>query len=426
MLGIILIDYFAAIVIEKSSGKNRRLCLIISIVLTCLGLVFFKYINFVNDNLRVFAGFLHWNYSISFLKLALPVGLSFQTFQSLAYLIEVYRKNQKAERNLSSYALFILFFPIMVSGPIERPQNLLHQFYEKHYFDYQRVVDGLKLIVWGMFKKVVVADRLAAFVNEVYNSPANYRGITLILATFFFAYQIYCDFSGYSDMAIGAARVMGFRLIKNFDSPYFAISISEFWRKWHISLSSWFRDFLYIPLGGNRVSKARKCLNILTTFLVCGFWHGANWTFVIWGGLNGVYLIFEDLTKKLREKIEKDFLIHRIPAIKNFICVFLTFLLVCLSWIPFRANSLKEVLIIAGRLFSNSGQWFNQPKMEFGIAILGIMSVWLFDYINYRGNIRKTISEYPVWVRWLLYYLLIMGIIVLKAPVSSNFIYYQF
>src|SRR5678815_1064118 len=222
---------------------------------------------------------------VPFLKIILPIGLSFHTFQAMSYTIEVYRGNQKAERNFGIYALYVMFYPQLVAGPIERPQNLLHQFYENHKFDYERVVNGLKLILWGFFKKLVIADRLALYVGAVYNNPTHHTGLSFIMATIFFAFQIYCDFSGYSDIAIGAAKVMGFKLMTNFNRPYFARSISEFWKRWHISLSTWFKDYLYISLGGNRVSVPRWYFNLFIVFLVSGLWHGANWTYIIWGCL---------------------------------------------------------------------------------------------------------------------------------------------
>jgi len=260
----IIIDYVAGILAEKPdlSPHKRKSILTISILSTCLVLFIFKYFNFFNTNFAHLAALLHWNYPIAALKLALPIGLSFHTFQSLSYVIEVYCGRQKAEHHFGIYSLYVMFYPQLVAGPIERPQNLLHQFYAKHAFDYQRVTDGLKLMVWGLFKKVVIADRLAIAVNTVYNDPHSFTGIPLIIATAFFAFQIYCDFSGYSDIAIGAAQVMGFRLMDNFNRPYFAKSIPEFWKRWHISLSTWFRDYLYIPLGGNRAKTWRWQYNL--------------------------------------------------------------------------------------------------------------------------------------------------------------------
>src|SRR3989344_5166299 len=311
----IIIDYCAGIWIEQSTGRNRKVFLVISIVSTCLVLFIFKYFNFFNANLSALAQFLHWNYPIPILNIILPIGLSFHTFQSLSYVIEVYRGKQKAEYNFGIYALYVMFYPQLVAGPIERPQNLLHQFYEKHDFNYRRVTDGLKLMLWGLFKKIVIADRLAVFVNQVYNNPTGFEGISLITATVFFAFQIYCDFSGYSDIGIGAAQVMSFKLMDNFKRPYFSKSISEFWKRWHISLSTWFRDYFYFSIGGNRVSIPRWYFNLFATFLLSGFWHGANWTFIFWGALHGFYLIFGIMASKIRTAIAGSIYIDRFPAI---------------------------------------------------------------------------------------------------------------
>lgn len=251
----ICIDYFAGIFIEISSGKMKKYFLFFSIISTCLVLFIFKYFNFFNSNFSSLANFLHLKYPVRIIEIILPIGLSFHTFQSLSYVIEVYRGHQKAERHFGLYSLYVMFYPQLVAGPIERPQNLLHQFREIHSFDYQRITDGLKLMAWGLFKKVVIADRLALLVNQVYGNIQGYSGLSLIVATVFFAFQIYCDFSGYSDIAIGTAQVMGFKLMDNFNRPYFSKSISEFWKRWHISLSSWFRDYIYISLGGRKVSR---------------------------------------------------------------------------------------------------------------------------------------------------------------------------
>ena len=324
----ILVDYMAGIAIERSEGQRKRLFLIVSLASNIGFLAFFRYFGFLNDNMALLARLIHWNYPLTALHILLPIGLSFHTFQAMSYTIEVYRGNQKAEKHLGIFALFVMFYPQLVAGPIERPQNLIHQFHEKHIIEYQSVVDGLKLMAWGLFKKVVIADRLALLVNVVYNNPTAYTGLTLIVATVFFAYQIYCDFSGYSDMAVGAAQVMGFKLTNNFYRPYFSKSIAEFWRRWHISLSTWFRDYLYISLGGNRVSKARWHFNILLTFLISGLWHGANWTYIFWGALNGTYLLFSMWTNDIRNKIA-DFLgLNKWPKTYRLAQVMTTFSLV--------------------------------------------------------------------------------------------------
>ncbi len=414
----ILIDYVAAIRIEKAEGRKRKLYLIVSVIATLSFLFVFKYFNFFNSNLSNLAHFLHWNYPIASLKLALPIGISFYTFQSLSYVIEVYRRKQGVERNLGIFALYVVFYPQLVAGPIERSQNLLHQFYQEHYFDYKRVSDGLKLMAWGMFKKVVIADRLALFVNTAYGNPFDYQGISLIEATVFFAFQIYCDFSGYSDIAVGCAEVMGFKLTNNFNRPYFSKSISEFWRRWHISLSTWFRDYLYIPLGGNRVSRLRWCYIIFVTFIIAGLWHGANWTYVIWGALNGFYLI----------------VLGRFRPAHKFLQVAFTFTLVCFSWIFFRANNIGEAFYIVKHLFSgvNSKDMLQpfllgQPLSELMIALCSLAFLLIIQLIQRYGSIRQMLSLRPAWFRWTGYCLLVLSILLfgfLDSP--RKFIYFQF
>eukprot|EP01098_Paradermamoeba_levis_P014011 TRINITY_DN6568_c0_g1_i1.p1 TRINITY_DN6568_c0_g1~~TRINITY_DN6568_c0_g1_i1.p1 ORF type:complete len:386 (+),score=-24.56 TRINITY_DN6568_c0_g1_i1:152-1309(+) len=321
----IIIDYIAGIWIEKSSGKARRWLLILSLISNLGILAFFKYLGFFTENIaalfdsfqmphmaesvtnqvnRIFVKVLHvfGQSGISSYKdnmSILPIGLSFHTFQAMSYTIEVYRGNHKAEKHFGIYALYVMFYPQLVAGPIERPQNVLWQFHEYFRYDRENVKAGLMQMAFGLFKKLVIADRLAMLVDASYSNPSEHNGLTLLAATFFYTFQIYCDFSGYSDVAIGAARVMGFDLMENFRTPYIAQSISEFWRRWHISLSTWFRDYLYIPLGGNRKGEFRQYLNMLIVFLASGLWHGPNWTYVIWGGLNGLYQILAVLRDKL-------------------------------------------------------------------------------------------------------------------------------
>src|SRR6266550_979853 len=325
----IAVDYAAGILIENAEGRRRRLFLLMSIIANVGVLAIFKYFNFLNANARAIAEVFHWPYGVPALSVILPIGLSFHTFQAMSYTIEVYRGRHSAERNPGIFALYVMFFPQLVAGPIERPQNLLHQFYEKHEFEYDRVADGLRRMAWGLFMKVVIADRLADYANPVYNSPYNYGGLTFVVATIFFALQIYCDFAGYSHIAIGAAEVMGFKLMRNFNRPYLSRSISEFWSRWHISLSSWFRDYVYIPLGGNRAAMPRWYYNLFVTFLLSGLWHGANWTFVIWGALNGFYLISSLATRTVRERIASMTGLMRYPPVHAVVRVLVTFALTC-------------------------------------------------------------------------------------------------
>ena len=284
-----LITYSCGILVEKSNSvRRKKLFLIVSLSMNFSILFIYKYFNFLNDSVFKALDFLNIRWELPNLDLLLPVGISFYTFQAVGYTIDVYRGDLKAEKNLGIYALFVSFFPQLVAGPIERAKNLLPQFREKHYLDSARLVSGIKQMVWGFFMKLVIADRLSLIVNTAYNNADAHNGTTLLIATILFSFQIYCDFAGYSNIAIGASRIMGFDLMTNFRRPYFAKNIGEFWQRWHISLSTWFRDYLYIPLGGNRVSKSRNYLNVFITFVVSGIWHGANWTFVFWGFLHGI------------------------------------------------------------------------------------------------------------------------------------------
>lgn len=427
---LIAIDYAAGLMIERAAAGQKRYYLLVSIVSTCLVLFVFKYYGFFNANLSRLAGLIHWNYPVPALNLILPIGLSFHTFQSLSYVIEVYRGKQKAEHHLGIYALYVMFYPQLVAGPIERPGHMLHQFYEHHRFDYQRVTDGLKLMAWGLFKKVVVADRLVYYVDAVYKHPSDQFGIALLTATFFFAFQIYCDFSGYSDIAVGAAKVMGFRLMQNFKRPYFAKSIGEFWQRWHISLSSWFRDYVYIPLGGNRVPFGRWEFNVIVTFLLSGLWHGANWTFVIWGMLHGLYYIAESAARRSGLAVSSRF--FRAAGI---------FCLVGFAWIFFRASSLSDALCVIRRLPTGYVYMVNnldnyrffglmlarQGLRPFLLAWLGIMVLSIVELIQRRGSIIARVRRLPPAVRWALYYALIMSIVLFGAfDRNYQFIYFQF
>jgi D-alanyl-lipoteichoic acid acyltransferase DltB (MBOAT superfamily) len=461
----ITIDYFAALGFEKFKGRKRKWLLVASILSNIGMLAFFKYFNFANDNIASLANLIGWNYPIDNLKIILPIGLSFHTFQSLSYTIEVYRGKYKAEKHFGYLATYVMFFPQLVAGPIERPQNILPQFHTEQKFEYQRVTNGLKWMAWGMFKKVVIADRMALFVNPVYNSPTDYSGPALALATLAFAIQIYCDFSGYSDIALGSAQVLGIKLMKNFDHPYFSKSISEFWRRWHISLSTWFRDYLYIPLGGNRVPRPRWAINLLITFLISGLWHGANWTFVIWGALHGLLVAAYSLTEKFRE----NFLAingksrNNISKLTDTISTLVTFFSVTYLWIFFRANNLSDALHIATGIFSgwtlyltNAIDIFtngiqaiqseglfavvnatlrifssltSEPRSSIFITSLALLILLIIEILQYRDNLLEKINLQPAYIRFALYSLLITLTFILGTAYTGSqqaFIYFQF
>jgi alginate O-acetyltransferase complex protein AlgI len=422
---IFLFYYSAALGIERFK-RARKPLLIFSVLTTCTILFVFKYFNFFNVNLSALAKFLHWDYPIQHLSLILPLGLSFHTFQSLSYVFEVYHGRQKPERNMGMYALYVMFFPQLVAGPIERPQHLLPQFYKNHSFNYERVTDGMKLIFWGLFKKVVIADQLAVYVDLVYSNPTIYHGISLIFATVFFAFQIYCDFSGYTDIAIGSARVMGFELMQNFNVPYFAASIREFWRRWHISLTSWFRDYLYFPLGGNRVSRLRFYFNIMLVFIVSGLWHGASWTFLIWGLLNGFYLLFSHWTKNWREAIVQKIGLIQYPQVYQCLRIVITFSLICFSWIFFRSSGIDEAFYIIKHLFD-----FGDTRKLLNHMFFPVLLVLIFIFAEawsrrQGGNVFSAMASLSAFQRWTLYYLFVLSFIFLGDFAKKPFIYFQF
>lgn len=441
----IVIDYFAGIYIEKAQGQKRKILLATSLVANIGVLAIFKYYNFFNENLSSFFGLFSLSNPVPYLDIILPIGLSFHTFQAMSYTIEVYRGEQRAEKHFGLYSLYVMFYPQLVAGPIERPQNVLHQFREVHHFDSQRAIDGLKLMAWGMFKKVVIADRLAVLVNQVYDTPEKYTGLPLLIATFFFAFQIYCDFSGYSDIALGSARVMGFKLISNFNAPYFSTSIAEFWRKWHISLSTWFRDYLYIPLGGNRVKLSRKCFNLFFVFLISGFWHGANWTFIVWGGLHGMYLAIALLAKN----IPGPSLSIKLPAtVSTAFNIAITFSLVCISWVFFRAANMNDAIYILSHMGDNllhtmqhlpsfREDWFkdwlgfsgitNFGKKDLLLSFLFILILLMADGLNSKVNLFSFLKKQHVAFRFAVYSLLTLLILVFgEYSNQGQFIYFQF
>lgn len=431
-----LIDYFAGLMMAKTGEKKRRRKYLIISLCSNLGLLFaFKYFNFFNGAFKVLLGTLNITYNIGALQVLLPVGISFYTFQTMSYALDVYRGEKKPERHFGIFALYVSFFPQLVAGPIERSTRLLPQFYNKIKFNYERTTDGLLLMLWGFFKKVVIADRVAAMVDQVYNNVYEYQGLTLIIATLLFAFQIYCDFSGYSDIAIGAARIMGFDLMTNFRTPYYAKSISEFWKRWHISLTSWFKDYLYISLGGNRVVKWRWYYNIMIVFVISGFWHGANWTFIIWGALNGFYLLFSIWTAGLREKIARFFHLDKLPDLRTIIKALITFALVCFAWIFFRANSLTEAFYVITHLFtgilSQETLAFVFSGLGFGvrgflIALAAICLMETIQLVQQRRSIKEILEKKPAALRLAVYVGLIVCIIMLGKFSANQFIYFQF
>lgn len=427
-----VVDYYTALRMGKAASPRKKKFYLGVSLSSNLGILFlFKYFNFLNASAR--AVFDHFNifYNVPMFELLLPVGISFYTFQTLSYSIDVYRGRIEPEKHLGLFALYVTFFPQLVAGPIERSTSLLPQFYRHHNFDRQRIIAGLQLMLWGFFKKIVIADRLAAYVNQAYNDPGAASGIDLLAATYFFAFQIYCDFSGYSDIAIGAAKVMGFELMENFRRPYLSKSISEFWQRWHISLSTWFKDYLYIPLGGNRVAKWRWCCNLFVVFLVSGLWHGANWTFVIWGALHGTYLMFAILTADFRGKLLQALRLDRFSRAVNASRVLLTFHLVLFAWIFFRANNLAEAFLIITKISQTVTGMLRLdgiPAISLVEARALLLLVGFIFFMNFYERFRRALDARfsNRYAGAALVSVLFWVILVWGAFNNQQFIYFQF
>lgn len=410
--------------------KYRKILLWVSIVTNIGFLGFFKYYNFFINSFVTAFSFFGKSISINSLDIILPVGISFYTFQTLSYTIDVYKKKLKPAKDIISFLAFVSFFPQLVAGPIERATNLLPQFYKKRVFEYDKAVDGMRQMLWGLFKKVVIADNCAEYANIIFNNYTDFSGSTLVLGAIFFTFQIYCDFSGYSDMAIGMSRLFGFNLMKNFAFPYFSRDIAEFWRRWHISLSTWFRDYLYIPLGGSKGSLSKIVRNTFIIFLVSGFWHGANWTFIIWGFLNALYFLPLLLIKRNRKNLDIVAENRVLPSIRELLSMFATFSLTVFAWIFFRAESVSHAFSYISRIFTKN--LFKLPLIigEGRKELLVIFLVIIFVIIEWIGRrneyaIEKLFTTQRRWVRWGFYYLII-GIIISMLGKQQEFIYFQF
>jgi alginate O-acetyltransferase complex protein AlgI len=430
LFSIIIIDYFAARLIENSAGRQRKSFLILSLAANLGVLAVFKYYNFFVANVNDLLAMAHIHArSFPLWTLALPIGLSFHTFQAMSYTIEVYKGNQAAENHFGIYALYVMFYPQLVAGPIERPGKLLPQFRERHQPDYGGIADGLKQMAWGLFMKVVVADRLAIFVNYVYVHPGSHGRLALLIASFFYSFQIYCDFAGYSLIAIGAARTMGFSLSENFRRPYFSASLRNFWSRWHITLSSWFRDYLYIPLGGSRSRSLRYAFNIAVVFLLSGLWHGANWTFVIWGLLHGMIILVESFSGRLRRSPLFGRIgpgpVSRLPGI------IYSFILVTLLWIFFRSPDLHGALAFLNRIFGPHTPWQIDGEFEerslMLYSLFGIGCILAADMqMEFFGGKGLLLHHKKPGVRLAACIGLVLMIVLLGVFNGSQFIYFQF
>lgn len=451
LLLTIVISYYAALYMERAgkqrgrsaNGKKNRgaspsakTVLVLSIIF-CAGLLFFfKYLNFFSENVAA----LLQRFSIPMqpftLRLALPIGISFYLFQTISYLVDVYKGKIPAERHFGIYAVYISFFPKVMQGPIERGESLLPQLHKPRRFHYGQASYGIKLMAWGFFKKLVLADGLSIYVSQVYDNLPSYTGFSLMLATFFYAIQLYCDFSGYTDIALGSAGILGIRLSPNFRSPYFASSIKDFWGRWHISLSSWLRDYIYIPLGGSRVGRVRHALNIMITFLVSGLWHGASWNYVLWGGIHGALQIIEGFFpwNKKSSRFQTD---RRLHAMLCIVTVPATFLLVCFAWIFFRAATLQDAFYVIRNMFTGIGSpytYIDDCALQLGLTFrnlvfhcLPLIPLFLFDLASLKTDVIALISRQRFFIRWPVYLLLLLVILLFSEKgVTTEFIYMQF
>ena len=425
-----IIDYIVGQRLRDEEKETKRKALLWTSIIVNLGFLgFFKYYNFFLENFVSAFSLFGMQINANSLNIILPIGISFYTFQTLSYTIDVYKKKLEPTQDFIAFSAFVCFFPQLVAGPIERATNLLPQFYKKRTFQYYKATDGMRQILWGLFKKIVIADNCAEFANQIFNNSADMNGSTLVLGAIFFTFQIYCDFSGYSDIAIGTARLFGFNLMQNFAFPYFSRDIAEFWRRWHISLSTWFRDYLYIPLGGSRGSTLFKVRNIFVIFLVSGFWHGANWTYIFWGGLNALYFLPLMLFNKNKENIgivaEGKFL----PSLKDAFSMLITFSLIVLAWIFFRAEDLNHAFNYVSEIFSLS--LFSFPSnFGGGKALSTLALIVVFMLIEWLQRDKQHTLDLSLirggrYVRWGIYLIIILAIISFGGQ-QQEFIYFQF
>jgi len=429
-------DYILGLKIHHSESTRKRKALLITSIVINLGVLgFFKYYNFFVDSFIDLFDLFGISLTPSTLSIILPVGISFYTFQTLSYTIDIYRKKLEPTKDVIAFFSFIAFFPQLVAGPIERAKDLLPQFLKHRTFSYDIAISGLRMGLWGLFKKVVIADNLAKYVDLIYGAPESFYGISLIIGTVFFTLQLYCDFSGYSDIAIGVARLFGFKLMTNFRTPFFSTSVKEFWTRWHISLSTWFKDYVYIPLGGNKVSKSRWSFNIFITFLISGLWHGANWTFIIWGGLNGLYLVLEMFSQNLRSSFYKFIGLLHFSKLLKLTQVIIVFSLYAFSLIMFRAESFNDATLIIKHIPQHI-QISNLPsileeifhsKLELIYLLLSLFIFISVDFLIRNKGIEGVMIKMPKFGRILVYYFLIVWILFFGAyDIPQEFIYFQF
>ena len=444
-----MVTYFGGLGIEWCKNqqwedekiiKGKKFCVGLGFGLNIGVLCYFKYTNFLLDNIRSLFEMIHINLNIPKVDILLPVGISFFTFQALSYLMDVYLDKIYAEKNFLKYALFVSFFPQLVAGPIERSKNLLKQLANPPKFDAENIKEGIWIMIYGYFLKVVLADRVAIFVDQVYGNYGAYEGLYLVVATILFALQLYCDFYGYSTIAVGTAKLLGYQLIDNFNAPFYSRSIAELWRRWHISLNTWFRDYLYIPLGGNRKGKVRQYMNKVIVFFVSGLWHGANWTFVIWGMLNGLYQMVGEALMPLRNKVVKVLQLNRESFSHKLLQTIMTFVLFAFSGIFFRASNMQEAMGVIKNTLATFNPWIlvdgslytcGLDQKNFTLMLFSIMILFVGDYFKYRGvALRKKFMQQEWWFRWLIISTSVVLILLFgiwgTAYNGANFIYFQF
>lgn len=420
-----LLDYTVSIYLDKTKKEGlRNLIMALSLAVNLGMLGFFKYYNFFIESFSEAFTFFGYAINPERLNIVLPIGISFYTFQTLSYTIDVYRRDLKPTKDFIAFGAFVSFFPQLVAGPIERASNLLPQFYKKRNFNYYAAADGTRQMLWGFFKKIVIADNCAPIVNDIFHNYQNESASTLMLGAILFAFQIYGDFSGYSDIAIGLARLFGFNLMKNFAYPYFSRDIAEFWRRWHISLSTWFRDYVYYPLGGSRGSIVMQIRNVFIIFLVSGFWHGANWTFIIWGGLNALFFLPLLISRKNRNHLEIVAQGRFLPTFKDLGRILLTFVLTCIAWIYFRSENVAQANEYVAGLFHPS--ILSVPSLHPVKEVLFILLLLSMEWINREKEFGLQIENYPTWIRRLLYFIITIIILVYGNFGHNEFIYFQF
>ncbi|MBQ8164238.1 MAG: MBOAT family protein [Clostridia bacterium] len=422
-----VVSYLAGILLEKEYNHKKKKMILTGTMIVCLGTLFvFKYLNFTCSSIVKLLNFISLDIHPFTLEIVLPVGISFYTFQTMSYVIDVYRGEIKAEHHFGIYAAFISYFPQLVAGPIERTRNLLPQIHSEKFFDYKQATYGMKLMAWGFFKKLVIADVIAVYVDSVFGALPKHRGCDLLIAIFFFTIQIYCDFSGYSDIAIGTAKLMGIELMTNFKSPYFSTSIREFWSRWHISLSTWFKDYVYIPLGGNRCSKIRNYFNLMVTFLVSGLWHGASWNFLIWGGIHGIAQVAEKHFNKTSVRLHQNTVMRIFSMVSVFLfCNF--------AWIFFRAETFSNAIYVITHMFTDVFETAILLKSSLGLTLSKLLTIFgcitllgIYDYFSLKFDVIERISQKSILIRYFFYFGIVFIILTFRASSEAEFVYFQF